>query len=571
MQAIRPGSTFYHYVVLGQLGAGFHGEVYEIRHRLTGAIFALKVIHTQDRALPNRVARALAAAKGNYQVQHQNVLLVHDLNCESNGLVWMRTERLFGQTVQELLHGSGTLSLPFVVQAGIQAAHGLHAIHEAQIVHRDVKPSNLFYTRERALKVIDFSIAKVFPEGLETTAGRVGMGTPAYMAPEQLEQAHARPDPRVDVYGLGISLWEMLAGKNPFHDVLANPEALIKCQITRMPARLSEVARLPSEVDEVLAKALAKDPSRRFATMGQFARALMDLQDWLTAEARAGRVVVTIPAGEPPMPGDPNAWRDYRPPQALPPNEPDPLSGPRAKVILAEARAASETRADEAGQAPTPPALATRQASTTVPLPVTSPLAVTSPSAGSLPSATASPLQATKEALAGFDARRSSASLPCTPLVASRSVKGEVRSPRRVPWPAVIAIVVATSSLTIVATLWSARRVDRPGFPGPAGTQARGLDVVASSRSAAKTEPPSPSSSPLRDEADRLSANASTLPVAGPAASALATASAPAVPSAVTTVVRRVRPPSRELPGSWPPREQPFTPGPTHRAFDLEP
>ena len=565
MNALQPGSKFFHYTVLSQLGAGFHGEVYEIRHNQTGAIFALKVIHTQDRALPNRVARALATAKGNYWVAHQNVLLVHDLNCEPDGLVWMRTERLYGQTIHELLHGCTALSLPFVLQAGIQAAHGLQAIHEVQIVHRDVKPSNLFYTRERAVKVIDFSIAKVFPEGLETTAGRVGMGTPAYMAPEQLEETHARADPRIDVYGLGISLWEMLAGRNPFYDALANAEELIRCQLTRMPARLSEVARLPPEVDEMLAKALAKDPARRFATMGHFARALTDLQDWLTVEARAGRIAVRIPAGEPPMPGDPNAWRDYRPPTTIPPNEPEPASGPQAKVVLAEARATMLPVDEHEGLACTPSVSASCRAATTAPLPVTSPVQVTSPLAATLP------LRSTQPPEAGSDTGRLSASQPDTPLAASRSLANDVVSPRRVPWPIVAALVTATS-LAAAVLIWSARPLTTAGSSLPATGFGPELHPVPSAASVATPVLAAAPSSPTRDPVAPPDGNGAMLPTAGPPTSAVAAVSPPVAPSAPATAIRRGRVPPREVPGAWAPvREPPFTAPSTHRVFDTDP
>src|SRR5208282_5455793 len=161
----------------------------------------------------------------------------------------------------DLLARQGRLSLPFALAAAIEAAFGLHAVHEAQIIHRDVKPSNLFYTTGRAVKVLDLSLAKVFPEGLETTVGgrRLGLGTPAYSAPEQLEGL-VRPDVRFDVYGLGITLWEMLAGQNPFAAALDDMTELIKRQLTVMPPLLADVAGLPPRVDAVVRRALTKDP-----------------------------------------------------------------------------------------------------------------------------------------------------------------------------------------------------------------------------------------------------------------------------------------------------------------------
>jgi eukaryotic-like serine/threonine-protein kinase len=331
----KPGDSFYYFEVVRVISAGADGQVYEIRHRQTGDAFALKTMHAADCVDPRKTARALAGARGNYRIEHQNVVQVLDLNCEDSGLVWMRTELLRGYTLHEMLARQGRLSLPFALATAIEAAFGLHAVHEAQIIHRDVKPSNLFYTEGRAVKVLDLSLAKIFTEGLETTAGRrAGLGTPAYSAPEQLE-GHARPDVRCDVYGLGITLWELLAGKNPFDDVLDDLTELLRRQLTVMPASLAEVAGLPPRVDEVVRRAIMKDPAERYSSMMEMARALMDLSAWVAAEARGRRLVVVVPNGEPPLPGDANTWRDYRPPEATPAHE-APAATPRERVMVAE-------------------------------------------------------------------------------------------------------------------------------------------------------------------------------------------------------------------------------------------
>jgi eukaryotic-like serine/threonine-protein kinase len=347
VSTLKPGDKFYYFEIVRVLGEGFHGQVYLIRHRETGDLFALKTMHAADCVDPNKTARALVGAKGNYRIDHRNVVHVLDLNCESNGLVWMRTEFLQGLTIQEILARQGRLSLPFALATAIEAAFGLHAVHEAQIIHRDVKPSNLFYTEGRAVKVIDLSLAKVFPEGLETTVGgRLGLGTPAYSAPEQLE-GHVRPDVRFDVYGLGITLWEMLTGKNPFNDVLNDTQELLRRQLTVMPPLLADVANLPPQVDVVVRRAIAKNPAARYASMMEMARALMGLNTWIAAEARARRLAIAVPPGEPPLPGDTNTWRDYRALEALPVHDP-PGSVPSARVVLREATPLAATLDDDA-------------------------------------------------------------------------------------------------------------------------------------------------------------------------------------------------------------------------------
>jgi serine/threonine-protein kinase len=333
MATFRPGDRFLHYVVGRLLGEGYHGEVYEIAHVHTGDVFALKVMHLADREDPRKVQRALSTAKGSYRVEHANVLSVLDLNCEDDGLVWMRTELLAGESLAELYARLGRLSPWFALSAGVEAAHGLQAVHEAQMVHRDVKPANLFYvSTTRALKVIDFSIAKVFPDGLSTTAGRrAGLGTLAYMAPEQLEGA--APTPAFDIYGLGMTLWQMLAGRHAFEEALTNTQELTRKQLVEMPPSLSDAARLPPEVDAVVRRAVAKDPRDRYRSASEMARALADVRALLAGLAEARRIAIMAPPGEPPPPGDPRSRRDYSPPATTPPGD-APAPAPSARVLV---------------------------------------------------------------------------------------------------------------------------------------------------------------------------------------------------------------------------------------------
>jgi len=350
VNTFKPGDRFQHYMVEALIGSGFHGEVYSIRHMHTGDRFALKVIHLASRGEARRVARALAEAKGTYSIQHTNVIEVFDLNCEPNGMVWMRTELLRGHTIEGLLAIQGRLSLLWAVSAAIEAAWGLHAAHERQIIHRDVKPANLFYADPRTIKVIDFSIAKIFPEGLDTTVGRAGMGTPAYMAPEQLEGI-APPDVRFDIYALGISLREMITGKHPWADVLDDTAELMRRQMQVMPPPLSEAMRLPRRVDDVLGRAIAKDPSHRYASMMEMGRALHELRAWLLDEVRARRLVLRRRMGEPACPGDADMERVYSAPEPTPAHAlPAPV--PSSRVIVDEPRTGTVTPSDIAATVP---------------------------------------------------------------------------------------------------------------------------------------------------------------------------------------------------------------------------
>jgi serine/threonine-protein kinase len=448
----------------------------------------------------------------------------------------MRTELLDGYTIHELLARQGRLSLPFALAVATEAAFGLHAVHEAQIIHRDVKPSNLFYTRGRGLKVIDLSLAKDFPEGIETTAGRkIGLGTPAYAAPEQLEGI-VRPDVRFDVHGLGMTVWEMLAGRNPNADILHDMAALLERQIAVMPPLLADVARLPPQVDVVVRRAIAKDPAKRYGSMMEMARALTDLSAWAAAEARARRVVIVVLPGEPALPGDTNTWRDYRPPEPTPVHDAPP-SMPTARVILAAtAPLPADVPGGLAGTLPLDDAslgtgtVRTARGTALLPAEPSRPVA-TVPARASEPTAmrpaTAPMLRETPGAIA-----RSQPSAPVSP------------QPRRTRWPAVIVAVVVVSLSSIAGVTWLLGRGRVPARPAPVAT------------GATSWPPPTPPDAP----------SAAAPPPEVPAVSSPSSAPAsPGAPRRAATPAKR-SPPPPTVAAAPSPDPPPATPAPTHRA-----
>ena len=273
-QAIAAGDVLHQFKMVRTLGAGFHGEVWLAEHLHTGVPFAFKFMHLEDSKDAKKVQRALETAKGTYRIDHANVIKVHDLGCEPSGMVWLRMDYLEGKSVAELLR-QGALSLLVALDIAIEVAWGLAAAHELGIIHRDIKPDNVFMTRDGVIVVLDFSIAKVISAGIRTTVRRTGMGTAPYMAPEHLGGAH--PDARFDIYALGIMLWEMIVSFHPFHDVLRDTEALIRRQLHVNPAPLSVVAQLPVEVDEIIRRASAKDPAARYGTIIEMAQAMARL------------------------------------------------------------------------------------------------------------------------------------------------------------------------------------------------------------------------------------------------------------------------------------------------------
>ena len=329
-QAIAAGDVLHQFKMVRTLGAGFHGEVWLAEHVHTGVPFAFKFMHLEDSKDAKKVQRALETAKGTYRIDHANVIKVHDLGCEPSGMVWLRMDYLEGKSVAELLR-QGALSLLVALDIAIEVAWGLAAAHELGIIHRDIKPDNVFMTRDGVIVVLDFSIAKVISAGIRTTVRKTGMGTAPYMAPEHLGGAH--PDARFDIYALGIMLWEMIVSFHPFHDVLRDTEALIRRQLHVNPAPLSVVAQLPVEVDEIIRRATAKDPAARYGTIIEMAQAMARLKAWLLAEMAAERLVLTKRRGEPTV-NSPRGRKDYHR-DAAPDATPAPPLPSQRVVVLA--------------------------------------------------------------------------------------------------------------------------------------------------------------------------------------------------------------------------------------------
>jgi serine/threonine-protein kinase len=329
--SMKPGDRFHQLEIVQPLGAGGHGEVYLVEHVHKNERFALKVMYLEDTNDAGKVRRALSTSKASYRVQHANVVRIEDLGCEPDGRVWVLMEHLDGASIRALLdRQEGRLSLPLAFHVAIEAAWGLDAAHELGIIHRDVKPDNVWLTRAGAVKVLDWSLAKVIPEGIQTTRRKTGFGTAPYMAPETLRGAD--PDARIDVYGLGIMLYEMIAG-HPYTDAMRDTQEMIRRHLFVEPAPLSRVAGLPPYVDELLGRATAKDPARRFFSVAEMARAMIAVRDRLREDAERGLVAIEIPAGEPALVARPWARSEYQPPRAPPERETEPPAPSRRMVL----------------------------------------------------------------------------------------------------------------------------------------------------------------------------------------------------------------------------------------------
>jgi len=255
------------YEVLDVLGEGGMGTVYRIRHKALERPLALKALRrdlSQDADLP---ARFIQEAKAAAAVEHPNVVQITDFGTLGTGQPYFVMELLEGDALSQIIRDHGPLTVARAVGITIHVAEALSAAHTAGVVHRDLKPDNIHVRRigaQDVVKVLDFGLAKIAGTSKLTRAGMV-FGTPHYMSPEQA--AGEPSDHRVDIYALGVVLFEMLTGKLPFE--AESFTGVLAQHMYREPPRPGEVLGIPlGAVEDVVLKCLTKKPSERYATMG---------------------------------------------------------------------------------------------------------------------------------------------------------------------------------------------------------------------------------------------------------------------------------------------------------------
>jgi serine/threonine-protein kinase len=267
------------YRVVQLIGSGGVGDVYlaepqqgDARKRI-----ALKVLRAEHRGHPDTVRRFVREAEAAAGVAHPNVRAVLEPPTESDGALWFAMELLVGLDLADTLAHERVLGPPRAVRIAVEAAEGLGAAHAAGVVHRDVKPENIFLVHEadgrEAVKLLDFGFAWMPADEAAPGPGPAVVGTPEYMAPEQAQGGPARRE--ADVYALGIVVYEMLAGRVPF----VGPYPAIAHRHAEAPLppiqALHPEAAISAELEAVVARALAKKPKDRFASMNELRRALL--------------------------------------------------------------------------------------------------------------------------------------------------------------------------------------------------------------------------------------------------------------------------------------------------------
>jgi serine/threonine-protein kinase len=259
------------YKILEKIGEGGMGSVYRAEHTVLGSPAAVKVLlpmWTQDAVVVDRFFHEARAASA---IRHVGIVDVFDYGRLPNDQAWIAMELLRGENLTELLMRTGRpLDPSLVQQLAIQILAALDAAHVAGVVHRDLKPDNIYLVRDPSapaavrVKVLDFGIAKLgadrFGEKAKTKGGTI-LGTPAYMAPEQCKGT-SEVDARADLYALGCILFELLTGRPPF--IAQGGGEIMAMHIYEPPPRLSTFApHLPPDLDALVAKLLVKNPGDR--------------------------------------------------------------------------------------------------------------------------------------------------------------------------------------------------------------------------------------------------------------------------------------------------------------------
>jgi serine/threonine protein kinase/tetratricopeptide (TPR) repeat protein len=301
VMTLSAGARLGPYEIVGALGAGGMGEVYQARDTRLGRIVALKTLPADHIADADRKRRFLLEAQAASRLNHPNIVTIYDIS-EENSVSFIAMEYVAGATLEHLHRGAG-LPLPDAMRYAAEIADALAAAHAAGILHRDLKPANIMVAAPVGgnggrIKLLDFGLARligpVVPGGetatLRTLPGAI-MGTAAYMSPEQAEGRNL--DARSDIFSFGLVLYEMFSGQRAFErdTWIATLAAILHDE----PRPLRDIrAAVPASVERLIAHCLRKDPAQRFQSMLDVRRTLVEA-DLLTVTSKETPSIAVLP------------------------------------------------------------------------------------------------------------------------------------------------------------------------------------------------------------------------------------------------------------------------------------
>jgi serine/threonine-protein kinase len=256
------------YRIVRKIGEGATGNVYEAEHTELGRRVALKVLAPSHASATDAIERFRSEARAVAKLSHPNLVPLYDFGKSLDGRVFLAMELLSGETLDKHVKRTGGMDFREAAALGIEACKALEAAHGAGLVHRDLKPQNLFLTRAGVLKLLDFGVAMALADVAteqkeKRQKGFAIFGTPEYMAPEQV--AGEAVDGRCDIYALGCVLYELLTGTKVFEGT--SSVVVMGKQLRETPESLRVRAPhrgIPVELDTLVLRALKKNPTERF-------------------------------------------------------------------------------------------------------------------------------------------------------------------------------------------------------------------------------------------------------------------------------------------------------------------
>ncbi len=258
--------------VIQFLGKGGMGVIYKVRDKKLNRVVALKILPLELKADEKARKRFLREAQAAAQLEHPNICTIYEIY-ESDDIDFIVMQYIEGRDLRKVLREEGPFPPWKFLNYAKQMASALEAAHQRGIIHRDIKPSNIMITPQGQVKILDFGLAKFAGSEDSLTSADVVVGTLAYMSPEQCRGE--KLSPASDVFSMGIVFYEMLTGKNPFRGEDAG--STFYKLLHEMPHPPSKLQPLPSALDPVVMKALAKEPSERFKNGGELLRALQNV------------------------------------------------------------------------------------------------------------------------------------------------------------------------------------------------------------------------------------------------------------------------------------------------------
>src|SRR6202167_3334498 len=268
------GQTISHYRILEQLGAGGMGVVFNAQDKPLERAVSLNFLPENLAQQPQALERFRREARAASALNHPGICTIYDVG-EQDGQAFIAMEFIDGETLRSHIHGK-PLPGEELLELGMQIAEALDAAHAEGIIHRDIKPGNIFVTKRGRAKVLDFGLAKLVPKGIanadadsaaapsdSTSVVGIISGTPSYMSPEQVRGDDL--DARTDIFSLGLVLYEMATGTQAFRGGTGG--AIIEAVLTRPPVSVRSInPEILPQLEEIISKCLDKDRNLRYSS-----------------------------------------------------------------------------------------------------------------------------------------------------------------------------------------------------------------------------------------------------------------------------------------------------------------